>query len=165
MNSKALFTTLALSFCCFGALAAEDAGADASDAPGEQVDDAPVSAAAVDGAGNLCFFAGTPVGREYKVIRRVVAGKQTYGGVKEILPRLAVTAKKLGADAVINYSGSQRFGFFPWRMVRPVVRGVAVKWVEPVTQDCAALGGSTLNAILASDRAPSPAAPAASSSD
>lgn len=165
MRTKALFSTLALSFCCFGALAAEDAGAEASDTPVEQVDDAPVSGAAADGLGNFCFFAGAPVGREYKVIRRVVAGKQTYGGVKEMLPKLAATAKRLGADAVINYSGSQRFGFFPWRMVRPVARGVAVKWVEPVTQDCAALGGSTLNVILETDRAPSQAAPAASSSN
>ena len=103
----------------------------------------------------LCFFAGIPsVDIKYRVIRKLKLGKGTYGGIKEILPKFAVNARKIGADAIINYAGSQRFGFWPWRMVRPVVQGVAIKWSDPKKHDCAAIGGTTLNAILASDEPP-----------
>jgi hypothetical protein len=103
----------------------------------------------------LCFFAGIPsLDVKYRVIRKLKLGKGTYGGVKEILPKFATNARKIGADAIIHYTGSQRFGFFPWRMIRPVVYGVAIKWSDPQKHDCAAIGGTTLSAILASDKPP-----------
>ena len=46
---------------------------------------------------------------------------------------------QVGGNVVINYNASQRFGFWPWRIVRPVVWGTAVKWKTPV--DCKQLGG------------------------
>lgn len=103
----------------------------------------------------FCFFAGAPsVDNKYRVIRKLKVGKGTYGGVKEILPKFASYARKIGADAIINYTGSQRFGFWPWRMVRPVVQGEAIKWSDPQKHDCAAIGGTTLNTILVSDKPP-----------
>ena len=68
---------------------------------------------------NFCFFAGTPPPNEkYTVIRTLKVGKGTYGAVKDILPKLVDDARKIGANAIIHYTGSQRFGFFPWRIVR-----------------------------------------------
>ena len=105
--------------------------------------------------GAMCFFAGAPPDTfKYTVIRKFKVGKGSYGGVKDILPQFAAQANKLGADAVIQYAGSQRFGFWPWRMVRPVAQGVAVKWQTPPTEDCHTLGGRTLSTILATDQAP-----------
>ena len=106
-------------------------------------------------AAQFCFFAGMPPSDlKYQTIRKFKVGKGTYGGVKDILPKFANHAMGLGADAVMNYAGSQRFGFWPWRMVRPVVQGVAIKWNMPPGKDCAAMGGSTLATILATDKAP-----------
>lgn len=120
--------------------------------------DAPQEASApASGTADLndfCFFAGTPPSdAKFTVIKPLKVGKGTYGGVKDILPKFAAYARRIGADAVVNYTGSQRFGFWPWRLVRPVVRGTAVKWSGP-TRDCAALGGTTLGTILATDKAP-----------
>lgn len=104
---------------------------------------------------DFCFFSGKPPSDiTYSKLKDVKVGKGTYGGVKEILPKLVVEAKEAGADAIVDYTGSQRFGFWPWRMVRPVVRGTAVKWVGDKKPDCAAIGGTTLATILATDRAP-----------
>jgi hypothetical protein len=108
------------------------------------------------GLQDFCFFAGSPPPDEsYTVIRQFKIGKGTYGGVKDILPRVASRAQQMGADAVINYTSSQRFGFFPWRVVRPVVGGVAIKWTTPKKRDCDAMGGATLQTILDTDEPPS----------
>jgi hypothetical protein len=104
---------------------------------------------------DFCFFSGKPAsGYKYAVTGNLKVGKGTYGGVKDILPKLANRARGTGADAIINYTGSQRFGFWPWRMVRPVVRGVGIKWADAKKPDCAAAGGTILKDILASDKAP-----------
>lgn len=104
---------------------------------------------------NFCFFSGNPpADAKYAVIKKLKVGKGTYGGVKDILPKFAGYAQKVGADAIIGYTGSQRFGFWPWRMVRPVVRGVAIKWSDTQGRDCIAMGGTTLKAILATDKPP-----------
>ncbi|MGE8564165.1 MAG: hypothetical protein ACN6NM_10275, partial [Acinetobacter bohemicus] len=65
--------------------------------------------------------------------------KGTYGSVVELYPRFAERAHQVGGNVVINYNASQRFGFWPWRFVRPVMWGKAVKWNTPI--DCKALGG------------------------
>lgn len=104
---------------------------------------------------DFCFFAGTPPSDiKYTIVKKLKVAKGSYGGVKDILPKLVDQARKYGADAVINYSGSQRFGFFPWRTVRPVVRGVAIKWEGQQKPDCAAIRGTTLKTIIDTDRAP-----------
>jgi len=104
---------------------------------------------------DFCFLSGAPPSDvRYSVIREMKLGKGSYGGVTDILGKLTEQARMLGADAIINYTGSQRFGFWPWRVVRPVVRGTAVKWEDPAKPDCKAIGGSTLSEILISNRPP-----------
>ena len=90
----------------------------------------------------ICLIEGTPSAEHYKSIKRIKAAKGTYGGFEEVKPKLAIIARKYGADVVINYHQSQRFGFWPWRIVRPVLTGTAVKWNTPV--DCTALGGKQI---------------------
>lgn len=104
---------------------------------------------------NFCFLAGKPpTDVKYTIIRQVKVAKGSYGGVKDILPKFARYAQSIGADAIVDYAGSQRFGFWPWRIVRPVVRGVAVKWTDTPAKDCASLGGATLQQILDTNKAP-----------
>lgn len=90
---------------------------------------------------SVCLYADTP-NADYVVIRDFKVGKGSFGSVTDILPKVAQTAKNLGADAIINYRASQRFGFWPWRFVRPVGRGTAVKWKSGVVVDCKATGGT-----------------------
>ena len=102
---------------------------------------------------DFCFVPATPAAGTYTVIRRIKLGKGSYGLITDILPKFAANAKRLGADAVIEYDGAQRFGLFPWRVVRPVVHGVAVKWTEPPVS-CGAVGGTTLQVIMATGQRP-----------
>ncbi|MEX3946653.1 hypothetical protein AB4Y40_02650 [Paraburkholderia sp. EG287B] len=105
--------------------------------------------------GDFCFFSHLPPSEQkYKVIRKLKIGKGTYGSVQDILPKLAAYAQSNGADAIVEYTGSQRFGFWPWRMVRPVVRGVAVQWIDPKPVTCESIGGTTLSTILSSAQRP-----------
>ena len=104
---------------------------------------------------SFCIIAGTPPSdTPYRVLRRLKVGKGTYGGIRDILPRLASNAKRRGADALIDYDGAQRFGFFPWRMVRPVVRGTAIRWTGSKPESCTAVGGHTLGEITESGLSP-----------
>lgn len=104
---------------------------------------------------DFCFFSGRPPSdQKYTIVKKLRVGKGTYGGVKDVLPSLADRARKNGADAIMNYAGSQRFGFWPWRFVRPVVRGVAIQWTGASKLDCAAIGGTTLKHIIESDTPP-----------
>ena len=112
-----------------------------------------VSGALIDG--NFCLFSGTPPSDyKFKVVKEVKVAKGAYGPVTQILPAFVAEAKSLGADAVINYAGSQRFGFFPWRLVRPVVRGTAVKFEGTEPFDCAKMGGTTLSNVISANKAP-----------
>ncbi len=105
--------------------------------------------------GNFCLFGGTPPAEfKYTVVKAVKLGKGSYGGVKDVMPAFVAQAKAAGADAIIDYAGSQRFGFFPWRLVRPVLRGTAVKWDSKVAVDCEKMGGMTMSAIIAANKAP-----------
>lgn len=90
----------------------------------------------------ICLIAGTPSNVNYKVIKRVKAGKGTYGSVTDVYPKIKHLANHYKADAIINYNASQRFGFWPWRIVRPVITGVAVKFESPM--DCTALNGKLI---------------------
>jgi hypothetical protein len=103
---------------------------------------------------DFCFLVGLPPPDvHYEKIKRLKLGKKTYGLMGDLLKEFADKASSLGADAVINYAGSQRFGFFPWRMVRPAARGQAIKWESP-KPDCKSIGGSTLEDILNSNDGP-----------
>lgn len=90
---------------------------------------------------SLCLFNGTP-SVEFKTIKKIKVGKGTYGGFTDLYPRLHEVADKYQANAVINYTVSQRFGFWPWRIVRPVGMGTMVK--INTAFDCKALGGTVI---------------------
>lgn len=89
----------------------------------------------------LCLFEGAP-SVQFKTIKRIKVAKGTYGGVTDLYPRLHHVADKYKANAVINYTASQRFGFWPWRVVRPVGLGTAVQIDTPF--DCKTLGGTAI---------------------
>lgn len=98
---------------------------------------------------DFCLVAGVPpADYKYIKIKYLKVGKGSYGSVTDLLRKFTDMAKAVGADAIINYAGSQRFGFFPWRIVRPVVRGTAIKWDAPQRPDCATVGGLTVATII-----------------
>lgn len=104
----------------------------------------------------LCLFTGTPPAEfTYVEVRDLKYGKGSFGSVNDILPKLVADAEADGADAVINYNGAQRFGFWPWRFVRPVVTGTAIKWSPARDVDCEAAGGHLTTGSLS--EAPPPA--------
>lgn len=101
----------------------------------------------------ICLFTGTPPPEfTYTTLKELDYGKGSYGSVNDILPMLVQDAKAAGADAVIHYNGAQHFGFFPWRFVRPVATGTAIKWSPARDVDCASAGGHYTTGTL--DEAP-----------
>jgi hypothetical protein len=105
--------------------------------------------------GDFCLYAGSPPSdAKYRSVGRVKLGKGTYGGVRDELPAFVAEARAKGADAITSYNGAQRFGFWPWRLVRPVLTGVAVKFDEGKVPDCASSGGATLASVLATNQEP-----------
>ena len=92
---------------------------------------------------NICLLSGMPPSDyKYNTIKNIKYGKNGYGSVNTVIPLLVDEARGLGADAIIGYVGGQRFGFWPWQFIRPVVRGVAVTWVAPEKIDCEGIGGT-----------------------
>jgi hypothetical protein len=90
----------------------------------------------------ICLFTGTPPSEfTYIEVKELDYGKGSYGSVNDILPKLVEDARAAGADAVIHYNGAQHFGFFPWRFVRPVATGTAIRWSPARDVDCAGAGG------------------------
>lgn len=97
----------------------------------------------------ICLITGQPPSDiKYEKIKKIKVGKNSYGSVIDILPTFAGKADSLGANAVVNYIGSQRFGFWPWRVVRPVVRGEAVKIDVKDGQTCKDLGGASIKKVI-----------------
>lgn len=90
----------------------------------------------------ICLIEGKPSNTDYKVIKRIKIGKGTYGSVEDLYSKVATIVNQHNADAVINYHGSQRFGFWPWKVVRPVITGTAVKFNSPI--DCQQLNGKLI---------------------
>jgi hypothetical protein len=104
---------------------------------------------------DLCVFGhGSPIGQPNQALGKLKVAKGSYGGVKELLPELVQQALALKADAIVNYNSSQRFGFWPWRLVRPVVTGTAVRWTGKPDKSCEALGGVRMETILSTNRSP-----------
>ena len=64
---------------------------------------------------------GTPDSSQFQIKKRIKVAKGTYGSVVELYPRFAERAHQVCGNVVINYNASQRFGFWPWRFVRPVI--------------------------------------------
>ena len=90
----------------------------------------------------VCLLrAAPPVGTEYEFRGNLKRGKGSYGSVNDILPLMAHDAIVLGANAIMNYNGSQRFGFWPWRFVRPVVTGTAIRVNNGGVFNCEEMGG------------------------
>lgn len=105
----------------------------------------------------VCLFTGdAPAGYTYTILKELDYGKGSYGSVNDLLPQVVADAKAVGADAIIHYNGAQHFGFFPWRFVRPVVTGVAIKWAPARDVDCAGAGGHYTTGTL--QEAPPPPA-------
>ncbi|WP_444994221.1 hypothetical protein [Aliikangiella sp. IMCC44359] len=91
----------------------------------------------------ICLLSGMPpVESQYTVIKKLKYAKSGYGDINSVLPIIIKQAQSLGADAIIDYNGGHRFGFWPWQFVRPVIRGVAVTWNSPKNVDCEAMGGT-----------------------
>ena len=104
---------------------------------------------------DICLVTGLPSPEiKYEKIQRIKIGKNSYGSVSDILPAFATQADSLGANAVVNYIGSQRFGFWPWRFVRPVVRGEAVKLDIGDDQSCKDIGGATVKRVIETNTEP-----------
>ena len=59
------------------------------------------------------------------------AREGTYGSVLDELPRFVRGPRRPAATRSSNYNGGQHFGFWPWRLVRPVLTGVPVKFDGP----------------------------------
>ena len=103
----------------------------------------------------LCLITGAPpTDISFVKIQNIKVGKGSYGSVTDILPVFASKANSLGANGVVNYVGSQRFGFWPWRLVRPVVRGEAVKIELPADKTCKDIGGATVREVIATNKEP-----------
>ena len=91
---------------------------------------------------DVCLFKTEPtVKLKYAELHHVKIAKGVYGSVSELIPQLVDKVHSMNANAVIEYNGSQRFGFWPWRFVRPVVRGTAIQWEGSPSADCVAAGG------------------------
>jgi hypothetical protein len=131
-----------------------DDAADVSEDAATPVDPA-ASASAAGQNDDFCFYAALPTGNaQFKVVRKLKVAKGTYGGVADLIPQLRDAARRRGGEAIIDYDGAQHFGFWPWRMVRPIVHGTAIKWGPSGAPDCKASGGMPMSAILASNEAP-----------
>ncbi|MFS1523827.1 hypothetical protein ACL7TT_06880 [Microbulbifer sp. 2304DJ12-6] len=104
---------------------------------------------------DICLITGLPPSDvKFEKIQKIKIGKSSYGSVTDILPKFANKAKSLGANAVVNYIGSQRFGFWPWRFVRPIVRGEAVKLNIDSEKTCKDAGGATVRDVIATNKEP-----------
>lgn len=91
----------------------------------------------------ICLIEGIPPKDiNFTVVKRLKLGKGVYGSIEEILPKFGDLARHYKADAIIEYNGSQRFGFWPWRVVRPVLTGTAVKFQTPI--ECSKLNGKLI---------------------
>ena len=71
--------------------------------------------------GPICLMAGAPpTDIKYAILGRITATKRTYGSSDELLPIMAVEARRIGADAIVNLQANQRFkGPLPWRVTSP----------------------------------------------
>ena len=78
----------------------------------------------------LVSQAPIPAGIDYKVIGSVRANARVgYDSVTQLYPLLAVEARKLGANAIVNATGGHRVTAFSW--AAGYVEGTAVRVQDP----------------------------------
>lgn len=161
--NKMIFLAIALATA--GTAQAADTAASAPEATASTP--APAAAVAYPGGGDparmarvkpelagFCLYSGVPTGAaKYTTLSAAKTSRETYGSVLDELPRFVETSKASGGDAVIHYNGGQHFGFWPWRLTRPVLTGVPIKW-DGEAPDCAASGGITFHDVMATNKDP-----------
>ena len=89
----------------------------------------------------FCAFEDFPQGVPFKVHAPVKAAKSTYGGAESLRPTIMEKVGARHGNAVANYHENQRFGFWPWRMIRPVASGDAITILNTRGKSCAEMGG------------------------
>ena len=89
----------------------------------------------------FCYFDTEPNGAAFKVLRKAVVGGGSYGSTESLKPTLEQKVAKLGGNSIANFKASQRFGFWPWRFIRPVVSGDAIQILNANGKSCEELGG------------------------
>ncbi|MBR2075687.1 MAG: hypothetical protein IKB43_11910 [Fibrobacter sp.] len=89
----------------------------------------------------FCYFETEPNGAAFKVLRKAVVGGGSYGSTESLKPTLEQKVAKLGGNSIANFKASQRFGFWPWRFIRPVVSGDAIQILNANGKSCEELGG------------------------
>lgn len=92
----------------------------------------------------FCYFETEPQGAAFKVIKKktIVAGN-FFGSTDGLLPKLEDKVTKRGGNSIANFNASQRFGFWPWRVIRPITSGDAILIMNAHGKSCAELGGHT----------------------
>ncbi len=124
----------------------------------EKTEPAPAPAAKAQKAelNEFCLFKGLPPSEiKFRELGQVKHAKGTYGAAKDIVPTLVAKATGMGANAIANYSGAQHFGFFPWRLARPIVHGTAITLMSDKPLNCKEIGGTTVSEVLATGQGPS----------
>lgn len=98
----------------------------------------------------FCYFiGGTPQGDvEFTLLKNVKVAKGTFGAVSSILPKFEEATIARGGNSVVNFAGSQRFGFWPWRFIRPVASGRAINITNTQGRSCKEMGGYNRNEII-----------------
>ena len=160
MKKAPLFTVLLLSVCA----AQAQQSYEPKEVPGlenatvEKTEPAPAPAAKAQKAelNEFCLFKGLPPSEiKFRELGQVKHAKGTYGAAKDIVPTLVAKATGMGANAIANYSGAQHFGFFPWRLARPIVHGTAITLMSDKPLNCKEIGGTTVSEVLATGQGPS----------
>jgi hypothetical protein len=114
----------------------------------------------------MCVMKGVPPPPvKYALLKSMKLAKQTYGGARPQTMKLVEQARGAHADAIVNYSGAQHFGFWPWRFIRPIVSGDAVRIENHEAFDCVRLGGEFYTETAYFGRGTSPAPPGESDYD
>ena len=90
---------------------------------------------------DFCYFDTEPNGAAFTVLKRAVVGGSFYGSTEGLKPKLEQKVKGLGGNSIANFKASQRFGFWPWRIIRPVVSGDAIQILNANGKSCEELGG------------------------
>lgn len=91
----------------------------------------------------ICMIPGpAPAGVQHKVMGTITTYMHHYGDTESVLLEMAEEARRMGANAVVGVSSGQRFGWFAWRVVRPLAEGTAVRLQNPEELNCQGAGGT-----------------------
>ena len=90
---------------------------------------------------DFCYFDTEPNGAAFTVLKRAVVGGTFYGSTEGLKPKLEQKVKGQGGNSIANFKASWRFGFWPWRFIRPLVSGDAIQILNANGKSCEELGG------------------------